>query len=143
MHLIELPKFKKTAEELASPLDVWCYFLVHGAELDTDNLPQALRSRAVPRAMEVLQMLTQSDLERERYEARLKAERDRFSFLKAAKEQGMAEGRVQGELVGRIHLCQRFLRLPIISAGELLALPLAELQARAEVLEQQVGVGRS
>ena len=93
MHLIELPKFRKTPEALADPLDVWCYFLVHGAELDTDALPQALRIRAVPRAMEVLQMLTQNDLERERYEARLKAERDRFMFLKAAKEQGQAEGR--------------------------------------------------
>ena len=41
MHLLELPKFAKTVEKLADPLDVWCYFLVHGADLDPDNLPDA------------------------------------------------------------------------------------------------------
>ena len=159
MHLIELPKFTRTTEGLTDALDAWCYFLVHGAELDTEKLPQALRSRAVPRAMEVLQMLTQSDLERERYEARLKAERDRYSFLKAAKEQGMSEGRAeghaegraeghaegiaQGVLVGRIQLCQQLLKLPPTATEELYTLSLADLQARAEALEQQIGAGGS
>lgn len=84
MHVLELPKFKRTAAELADPLDVWCYFLVHGEELDTDNLPEALRTPAVHRAMEVLYMLSQNDLERARYEARLKDERDRISFVEEA-----------------------------------------------------------
>ncbi len=42
MHLVELPKFGRTAEELVDPLDVWCFFLIHGAELELDNVPAAL-----------------------------------------------------------------------------------------------------
>ena len=45
MHLIELPKFKRKADELADPLDVWCYFLTARCPFpDTDNLPRALRT---------------------------------------------------------------------------------------------------
>jgi predicted transposase/invertase (TIGR01784 family) len=183
IHVVELPKFEKTAEELASPLDVWCYFLVHGASLDTDNLPAALRTSPVRRAMEVLQMLTQNDLERERYLSRLKAERDRVSSLnelnearrevdetrreaeearreaeearrgaeearrgaeeaRRGAEEALEKGRQEGEVVGRIHICQRFLKLPLTTPAELLRLPLVELQARAAALEQQAGLAR-
>ena len=137
IHVVELPKFHKTAEELTDPLDVWCYFLVHGANLDTDNLPAALRTPPVRRAMEVLAMMTQSELERDRYEARLKFQRDQFSFVKDA----LAEGLEKGEVLGRIHLCQRMLKVPLTPRAELLALPLAELLARVAALEQQLGVG--
>jgi predicted transposase/invertase (TIGR01784 family) len=143
MHLLELPKFRRQPEELADPLDVWCYFLVHGIELDTDHLPAPLRTPAVERAMEVLQMLTQNDEERERYESRHKAEWDRVNFLKEFREQGLAEGRAQGQALGRIHVYQRLLKLPLTSPEELLNLPLAELQTRAESLERQLGAAGS
>ena len=159
IHVVELPKFKKSAKELTNPLDVWCYFLVHGAALDTDNLPAALRTSAVQRAMEVLQMLTQNDLERERYLARLKAERDRVSFLNEAVEeareeareqglkQGLEQGREQGlqkgEILGRIHLCQRLLKLPLTPRQELIGLSLDELEARAVAMEHQAGIGQA
>ncbi len=135
MHLVELPKFRRTADELVDPLDVWCYFLIHGAELDLENLPAALRTPAVQRAMEALAMMSQNELERERYQARLKEQRDRVSYIKDAREQGLQEG----EVVGRIHLCQRLLKQPLTSREELLALPLTVLQARAEALEKQLG----
>jgi predicted transposase/invertase (TIGR01784 family) len=151
MHVVELGKFRRTAEELTDPLDVWCYFLVHGADLDADNLPPALQSPAVKRAMEVLLMLTQNELERQRYLDRLKAERDQFSYLHDAREDGLKEGRKeglqqglqqgleQGEIVGRIHAYQRVLKLQMTPGAELMALPLAELRARAATLEQQLG----
>jgi predicted transposase/invertase (TIGR01784 family) len=135
MHLLELPKFRRPAAELADPLDIWCYFLVHGADLDTDNLPAALRTPPVQWAMEVLHMLTQSEIERERYQARLKFQRDQSSNLKVARE--------EGAVLGRIQLCQELLNLPITPHEELLALSLAELRAKVEALEKQLGVPRS
>jgi predicted transposase/invertase (TIGR01784 family) len=33
MHIVELPKFRKAPEELGDEFDIWCYYLVHGAEL--------------------------------------------------------------------------------------------------------------
>ncbi len=62
IHIIELPKFRLQAESLSSPLDKWIYFLIHGGELDTDSLPPSLVDSSVPKAMEVLKMMTQSEL---------------------------------------------------------------------------------
>jgi predicted transposase/invertase (TIGR01784 family) len=142
IHLVELPKFKKTATELVTPLEVWCYFLVHGAALDVNTLPEAMRGGALRRAMEVRKMLTQDEQERERYESRLKAQRDLYSITDAARdegrEQGLEQGIQQGEVLGRIHSCQRLLKLPLTPREELLGLPVAELHARAAALEQQL-----
>jgi len=137
--------------------DIWCYYLVHGAELDADSLPARLAIPSVRRAMEVLEMLTQNDLERERYETRLKAQRDQISFVLDAREEGLevglAQGRAQGraegqqegvqqgELVGRIHAYQRLLKLALTPGEELLAFSPAELARKAEALEQQLGIG--
>jgi len=161
--MLELPKFTRSAEELASPLDTWLYFLRYAETLDTDALPAGLRVPEIERAMEVLQMVTQSDLERERYEARVKLERDRKSLERYAQTpegaaeiaalsaeravqlariqalgQGIKEGRAIGEQVGRIHSYQKLLGLPLTPSEDLLTLPLDELTRRAEALEQQL-----
>jgi len=98
---------------------------------------------AVRRAMEVLQMLTQSELERERYQARLKFQRDQYSYLKDAREEGLEQGREQGEILGIIHGYQRVLKVPLTPREELLALSLPELRTKAEALEQQLGIAGS
>jgi predicted transposase/invertase (TIGR01784 family) len=72
-HVLELPKFRKTAEDLTSGLDIWLYFLRHAEKMDPEALPAALQRPLVVRALEELKVLTQDDLERERYEARRKA----------------------------------------------------------------------
>ena len=84
MHLIELPKFRKASEELADTLDGWCYFLKNGADLDSGGLPTGLQTPAVQKAMEVLTVISKTDLERERYEASVRWERDQRSYAKAA-----------------------------------------------------------
>jgi predicted transposase/invertase (TIGR01784 family) len=42
LHILELPKFTKSAAELVSELDIWLYFLRHAAKMDTEALPAAL-----------------------------------------------------------------------------------------------------
>src|SRR5216683_7832258 len=101
--------------------------------------------------MEVLTMITQSDLERERYEARLKLERDRKMLERYAQTpEGAAEiaalsaeraaqlvwlkectDRAIGEQVGRIHSYEKLLELPLTPTRDLWALPLDELTRRA------------
>jgi predicted transposase/invertase (TIGR01784 family) len=152
MHVLELPKFRRLAEELSDARDVWCYFLVNGINLDTEQLPTALQVPAVRQAMEALKMLTQDDLERERYESRLKAQRDRTSELRYARMEGQAEARLQGleqgreqgleqgEVIGQIHFCQRMMKLPLTPRDELLAMPLEKLRDTAKSLEEQLRV---
>jgi predicted transposase/invertase (TIGR01784 family) len=131
VHILELSKFTKSAEELTTPLDVWLYFLRHGERLDTEALPGALDAvEEIHRAMGELQMVTQSDLERERYEARLKMQRDISSAL--------ADARKEGQLVGQIHAFERLLHRPQTPAAQLLALPLEELERLAQQLEAEV-----
>lgn len=139
VHILELPKFTKSAEELATPLDVWLYFLRHGERLDTEALPAALGAiEEIQRAMGELQMVTQSDLERERYEARLKMQRDISTALADARDEGLEQGRKEGEVVGQIRAFERLLRRAQTPAEHLLALPLAELERLAQHLEAEV-----
>ena len=88
LHVVELPKFNRTAMELANGVERWTYFLRHGEELDTERLPEPLQFPVIQKAMEVLRMLTQSELEREKYEARLKYQRDEASRLYDARLEG-------------------------------------------------------
>jgi hypothetical protein len=133
-----LPKFTKSAGELTSGLDVWLYFLRHAAMMDTESLPAALQVPLVIRAFEELKMLTQTDLERERYESRRKAQLDDQTRIKVARLEGREEGREEGEKIGIVHLCEGLLNRPETPAAQLAALSIAELTRLAEELRQQV-----
>jgi predicted transposase/invertase (TIGR01784 family) len=167
IHLVELPKFGKDPAELVDSLEAWCYFLKNAADLDSEALPAGMQKPAVQKAMEVLTVIAQTDLEREKYEATLRWERDRRTEAKdkekakaaqkeaeerqkeAEERQKEAEERQkeaeeaarkaekQG-IIARIHLCQRLLKMPETPPEELVALPLEDLRAQAAALEKQV-----
>jgi predicted transposase/invertase (TIGR01784 family) len=96
MHIIELPKFTLSAEQLDNEFQKWCYFLIHGEELEPKALPKNLKNPSIEKAVEVLEIMTHNDLERERYEARLKAQRDESSL----KTSSFQEGKIEGERIG-------------------------------------------
>jgi predicted transposase/invertase (TIGR01784 family) len=101
-HILELPKFTKSAPALVTMLDKWLYFLRPAAMMDTEALPTALQQEpTVLRAVEELKMLTQDEIERERYEARHKAQMDHIALTKGAHRHGLEEGRQQGLEEGR------------------------------------------
>ena len=141
-HILELPKFTKSAGALTSGLDIWLYFLRHAEMMDTEAVPAALQQPLVLRALEELKMLTQTDLERERYEARRKAQLDQNTLVKVARLEGRTEGRAEGltegEHIGVIHLCERLLKRPETPAEKLASLSLEELARLAEELQGQV-----
>jgi len=80
-------------------------------------------------------MLSRSDVERDRYQARLKWERDQTAFIEESRE----EGRAEVKWIAQIQLCERILKLPLTSEATLAALAPDELHARAEALEWQLG----
>ena len=146
IHLLELPKYRRSAQEVVGPLDQWLYFLCHAADMDRMRLPAPLQVPEICRAMEDLEMISRNDLERERYEARVKLERDERSRLVAAKEKGLEEGLGKGlekglekglklGLVDQIHLYQRLLKCERTPAQDLLAMSLAELRKLAAELD--------
>src|SRR2546423_8269171 len=106
--------------------------------MDTEAVPAALQQPLVLRALKELKMLTQTDLERERYEARRKAQLDQNTLVKVARLEGREEGRTEGEHIGVIHLCEHLLKRPETPAEKLGALSLDELAHLAEELQGQV-----
>src|SRR5438128_2157536 len=92
----------------------------------------------VMRALEELKMLTQTDVERERYEARRKAQLDYNTGLKEAREEGRAEGRAEGEKIGIIHAFERLLNRLETPSEELARLSPDDLARLADELKAQL-----
>jgi predicted transposase/invertase (TIGR01784 family) len=158
-HFLELPKFNKGADELTTGLDMWLYFLRHAETMDVTALPTMLEQPIIRRATEVLKMLTQSEIEREKYEARLKYQLDQNTVMMALKraeelvmrakraeqegrEEGRQEGRQEGKHIGLIHAYQQLLNRPETPDEQLLALPLEELVRLAQDLKRQATAHR-
>ena len=133
-HILELPKFTKSLAELGSGLDIWLYFLCHAEKIDIEALPAALEQPLVRRAFEELKMVTQTDLERERYESRRKAQLDHNTIVNVAR----MEGRNEGEKIGAIHMCERLLGRSETPTEQLAALSLDELTRLADELQEQL-----
>ncbi len=90
LHLLEIPKFHREIEDLREPLDFWLYFLKNGKDLDADALPGPLDRPEIRKAMEVLKVFSQSELERDRYENRIKGQRDLMA-LKRERDEAVRE----------------------------------------------------
>ena len=150
IHVIEIPKFNRRLSELQEPLDFWLYFLKNGVELDADALPTPLNKPEICRAMEVLKMLSQNDMERELYEGRLKEKRDRQTLEtrvatairerdETARERDEARRRATKlGLMERIQLCERVLRRPVSDPDQLIGRNVDDLRQLAEQLEQEL-----
>ncbi len=153
IHLIEFPKFTRPVELITDPLEVWCYFFRHAQTLDKDQLPVQLNIPPIQQALEVMTVITQNDLERERYQDRLKRLRDDAMILHEAEEARHEAEEARKELeevreiarqarenafIGRIHLCQRITKQPLTPKEELQAKSLDQLEELASQLEQQV-----
>jgi predicted transposase/invertase (TIGR01784 family) len=141
IHVLELPKFALGADDLRTMKEKWCYFLRHAESLDTERMPATMSDPPVMKAMEVLMKLSQSAIERGRYENRLKWERDVSVMKKDAYEKGEEKGLEKGriaELVGKIQLCQRLLKQPPTPAEQLSQMSLDDLRRLADDLERQL-----
>ncbi len=140
-HFFELPKFRKTAEELTTGLDIWLYFLRHAAKIDLEAVPTTMQSPPVLRALEELKMLTQSDIERERYESRRKFQMDYTSDMNEQRREGRQEGRQEGLFEARIknvHFCEQFLGRAITPSDQLDRMSFDELSKLADRLMEEV-----
>jgi predicted transposase/invertase (TIGR01784 family) len=158
IHLFELPKFVRTVEELATPMEAWLYFLRKGGELDPEALPGPLDFPEIREAMEALKMLGQTDLQREIYEGRLKARRDeRMRWYEATeqglqrgleqglqrgleqgRQEGLQQGLTKGALIGGIEVLRKLLGHPPLPRRDLESMDLSDLQRLEEELTRQL-----
>jgi predicted transposase/invertase (TIGR01784 family) len=91
---LELPKFKKTIDQLNDHFDKWLFLLKHLPELEEPPLP--LQENVFMQLFEVAQITNFSQEERDAYENSLKYYRDMKGVIETAKEEGREEGREEG-----------------------------------------------
>ena len=90
---IELPKFKKSLEELETHFDKWMYLLKHLADL-TDR-PTVLQEEIFNELFETAEIANFTRNDQEVYENSLKYYRDWYSVSASLKEEGRLEERSQ------------------------------------------------
>ena len=115
---VELPKFKKSLDELKTVTDRWLYFFKYAAStLEEEVVRIAGGQEEIGKAYQVLNRFTWTDNDILIYEQEEKSERD----LQAMIDQGIADGETRGEARG-------------LAKG--LAKGLAEGEARGEAKKQ-------
>ena len=87
---IELPKFKKTQEELEDHFEKWLYVFRHLSELQ--DRPQQLQDRIFQKLFDTAEIAKFSPEEREAYEESLKYYRDIKNVVDTSREEGIEEG---------------------------------------------------
>jgi len=92
-HFIELPKFKKTLEQLDTILDKWIYFLKNAGSLRT--IPASFQEPVLKEAFDVLEQANWSTGELEAYDKVLDAERSYKNQMRTAKIEGREEERIR------------------------------------------------
>ncbi|MEI7695327.1 MAG: PD-(D/E)XK nuclease family transposase, partial [Chlorobium sp.] len=90
---LELPKFRKSVDELVTDFDKWCYLLRHLPEL-TDR-PQRLQEKVFSKVFEIAEIAKYSPAEAAAYEDSLKIYRDLKNVIDTAYDEGKAEGKLE------------------------------------------------
>lgn len=108
LHTIELKKFSKNGREelpdilskVKNSLDMWVAFLTRHDLLIKDHLPPAINNPILKKALDVLDVMSFGDEERESYEEHLKWLRIEANTLKKYEAKGFAEGEIKGKIEG-------------------------------------------
>jgi hypothetical protein len=114
--------------------------------LNIDSLPVALDVPEVRWALGDLTMISQSDLERERYESHLKLQRDIYTALAEKLDEGMEKGRAEGRAEGwrdDIRYLNEVLGHEVIPPEQLAALSLPELESLVARLRAELKASRN
>ncbi|CAK8712912.1 Transposase [Candidatus Electrothrix aarhusensis] len=95
---LEMPKFRKTEEELETHFDKWLYVLKN-LHLLTDR-PKKIQERIFGQLFEQAEIAQFSEQEYQEYENSLKYYRDLKNSIDTAFDEGKIEGRLEGEQLG-------------------------------------------
>ena len=95
---LEMPKFRKTEDELETMMDKWMFVLHNLSRLM--ERPRALQDRVFKKLFEQAEIARYSETERRQYEESRKDMWDYFSTMKTAKDKGIKEGLEKGRAEG-------------------------------------------
>lgn len=131
VHTVELTKYNFEREQLAASDDLtrWSFFLRESPGLEASDLRLLLPQPAFVKATGIIEMIAHTPEERQRYEARRKAERDENWRLRIAEDRGQKLNQSQ-----TVQKLQQALKLPVSSEADLLKMDVAELNRLGDEL---------
>ena len=96
---LELPKFRKKAAQLHTPMDKWLYVF---RNLETmESLPKNLNESIFMKLLETAKLENLPEIDRKNYQASLKRYRDTYSVLETAVNEGYVKGNKDGYVKGK------------------------------------------
>lgn len=105
MIFLQLPEFKKEAEECKNYFERWIYVLKNMEILN--RMPWAAQYAAFQRLSEICETAALTPQERNRYEESIKVYRDNLAIAERAAEEGKAVGRKEGEELAKIEVARK------------------------------------
>ena len=151
IHTLELGWYNLQEADLptASPLDRWIFWLMHAHEYDRETLLNLLPDQAFQMATRTLTRISEITEDKQMYDSREKAIRDRQWALNASRNEGITEGEIKGEIKGKIEgkikgeiklirALEEILQLPASTENDLVEKSLEELQAIATTLQSKI-----
>jgi len=103
MIYVEIPKLKKTKEELNTHLEWWLYVFQNLSRLQ--DIPQNLRGDVIEKAFEKAEFINLPKVEQEKYHKNLKVYRDLINSLDTAH----AKGKIEGQMEEKIKVAKKLL----------------------------------
>ncbi len=138
IHVLELPKFAANPQNVATPLEQWLFFLRTAATIDPQHVPPCLTLPTIHKAIEELRMISLNETDREAYRDRRMYLLDEQTRQWEAREEGLAKGRDEGFLMGRIQLYESLLGHSETPREQLEKRTLDELQKLEADLKRQM-----
>jgi predicted transposase/invertase (TIGR01784 family) len=111
MIYVEIPKLKKTKEELNTHLEWWLYVFQNLNHLQ--DIPKKLRGDVIEKAFEKAEFLNLPKVEQDKYHKNLKVYRDLFNSFETAynegEKKGIKNGIEQGKLKEKVKIAKNLL----------------------------------
>ena len=98
MIYVEIPKLKKTKEELNSHLEWWLYVFKNLNRMN--DIPKALRGDIIEKAFEKAEFINLAKVEQNKYHKNLKVYRDLLNSFNTAHKEGDKKGHTRGKKEG-------------------------------------------
>ncbi|MEL6900521.1 MAG: Rpn family recombination-promoting nuclease/putative transposase [Cyanobacteria bacterium J06606_4] len=124
---VELPKFDKELDQLASKQDKWLYLFRHLPDLD--DQPRLFQDPVFLQLFEIAEIANFSRSEQDSYQSSLKYYRDLNNVIDTSRQEGVAEGIEQGRKLEQVKIARSLLgKLSVAAISETTGLSIKEIE---------------
>ena len=141
IHLLELPRYNLSEADLgtATPVERWVFLLRYAQDYDAQTLRKLFPEVGFSQAIDTFETISLKTEDRQMYDTRDKAARDRLwlmnGAMKEAENKGREEGREEGRLTGIIQTCRSILGMSEIGQEVFDGTSVEELRMMASELQ--------